>query len=45
VNGEPRKIRLIMELRRHGIGDTAVLSAIERIAREAFVPTPFAVKR
>lgn len=41
MNGEPRKIRLIMELRRQGIGDTAVLSAIERIPREAFVPAAF----
>jgi len=32
-----RKIRLIMNLRRAGITDTAVLAAIERIPREAFV--------
>jgi protein-L-isoaspartate(D-aspartate) O-methyltransferase len=38
---EARKIRLVMELRRAGIADTAVLSAIERIPREAFVPEPF----
>ncbi len=36
-----RKIRLIMELRRHGITDTTVLSALERIPREAFVPAAF----
>lgn len=36
-----RKIRLIMELRRAGIADTHVLSAIERIPREAFVPEAF----
>lgn len=36
-----RKIRLIMHLRRSGITDTAVLDAIERIPREAFVPRPF----
>ncbi len=36
-----RKIRLIMQLRRIGIADTAVLSAIERIPREAFVPESF----
>ncbi len=36
-----RKIRLLMELRRNGISDTAVLRAIERIPREAFVPPPF----
>ena len=36
-----RKIRLIMQLRRAGIADTNVLSAIERIPREAFVPASF----
>lgn len=36
-----RKIRLVMQLRRAGIGDTAVLSAIERIPRETFVPPLF----
>ena len=36
-----RKIRLVMQLRRAGISDTAVLSAIERIPREAFVPASF----
>ncbi len=36
-----RKIRLIMQLRRAGIADTVVLSAIERIPREAFVPESF----
>ncbi len=36
-----RKIRLLMELRRNGITDTAVLRAIEQIPREAFVPAPF----
>jgi protein-L-isoaspartate(D-aspartate) O-methyltransferase len=36
-----RKIRLVMQLRSAGIADTAVLSAIERIPREAFVPTNF----
>jgi protein-L-isoaspartate(D-aspartate) O-methyltransferase len=30
-----------MELRRSGIGDTRVLSAIERVPREAFVPPTF----
>ena len=33
-----RKIRLVMQLRSAGISDTDVLSAIERIPREAFVP-------
>ena len=36
-----RKIRLIMELRRAGIADTDVLSAIERIPRESFTPDSF----
>lgn len=36
-----RKIRLVMQLRRSGIADTGVLSAIERIPREAFVPESF----
>ncbi len=36
-----RKIRLIMQLRGAGIADTNVLSAIERVPREAFVPASF----
>lgn len=36
-----RKIRLIMQLRSAGIADTEVLSAIERVPREAFVPENF----
>ena len=36
-----RKIRLVMQLRSAGIADTGVLSAIERIPREAFVPPNF----
>lgn len=36
-----RKIRLIMQLRKAGITDTAVLGAIERIPREAFIPPMF----
>lgn len=35
------KIRLIMELRRLGIGDTRVLSAIELVPREQFVAASF----
>lgn len=38
---EPRIIRLIMELRRLGVHDQRVLSAIEKVPRENFVPTPF----
>ena len=33
-----KRIRLIMELRRKGITDTAVLGAMERTPREVFVP-------
>ncbi|HEY1719639.1 MAG TPA: protein-L-isoaspartate(D-aspartate) O-methyltransferase [Magnetospirillaceae bacterium] len=36
-----RKIRLLMELRREGITDTRVLSAIERVPREQFIPDTF----
>ncbi len=36
-----RKIRMVMELRRGGVTDTRVLSAIERIPREIFVPETF----
>jgi protein-L-isoaspartate(D-aspartate) O-methyltransferase len=38
VSLEEDRIALIMELRREGIFDTRVLSAIERVPREAFVP-------
>ena len=37
---EPR-IRLVMELRRLGIKDLSVLSAMERVPRDEFVPAPF----
>jgi protein-L-isoaspartate(D-aspartate) O-methyltransferase len=37
----PRKLRLIMELRRAGIGDARVLGAIERTPRELFVTDAF----
>jgi protein-L-isoaspartate(D-aspartate) O-methyltransferase len=37
-----RKIRLIMKLRKAGITDSAVLGAIERVPREAFIPPTFA---
>ena len=36
-----RKIRLILELRELGISDTRVLSAIEKIPREIFIPENF----
>ncbi len=41
MSDEPRKIRLIMELRQQGISDTRVLSALERIPREQFVQESF----
>ncbi len=42
MNEDYRKIQLIMALRNQGIRDTRVLSAIERIPRELFVPPAFA---
>jgi protein-L-isoaspartate(D-aspartate) O-methyltransferase len=36
-----KKIRLILELRRAGITDTAILSAFESVPRELFVPGAF----
>jgi len=36
-----RKIRLILELRESGINDSNVLSAIEKIPREKFIPENF----
>jgi len=36
-----QKIRLIMELRRQGISNTSVLSAMERVPREEFIPPTF----
>ncbi len=38
---EATKIRLVMELRQQGITDATVLSAIERVPRELFVPPSF----
>ena len=37
----PKKLRLLMELRRAGIGDVRVLGAIEMTPREKFVPPSF----
>src|SRR5437879_4268265 len=37
----PKKLRLLMELRRAGIGDARVLGAIEKTPRERFVPPAF----
>src|SRR5262245_47810231 len=36
-----KKLRLLMELRRAGIGDARVLGAIEKTPREKFVPPSF----
>ena len=36
-----KKLRLLMELRRAGIGDARVLGAIEKTPREKFVPDSF----
>ncbi|HAU29354.1 MAG TPA: protein-L-isoaspartate O-methyltransferase [Rhodospirillaceae bacterium] len=44
MNFDARKIRLIMHLRKSGIVDTNVLSAIERVPREVFVPEEFSDK-
>jgi protein-L-isoaspartate(D-aspartate) O-methyltransferase len=41
LNGDIRKIRLLMELRKQGVSDIAVLSAMERVPRELFVPEAF----
>jgi protein-L-isoaspartate(D-aspartate) O-methyltransferase len=41
VSIEARKIRLVMQLRRAGVTDTAVLGIIERVPREAFLPAAF----
>jgi len=38
---DPRPIELVMELRRQGITDAKVLSALERTPRELFVAEPF----
>ena len=38
----PKKLRLLMELRRGGIADSRILSALEKTPREAFVPAAFA---
>ncbi len=41
MKDQSRKIRLIMELRRQGVADARVLSALERVPREAFVLEAF----
>lgn len=41
MSTEARKIRLLMQLRRAGVGDTKTLAAIETIPRDAFTPPSF----
>jgi protein-L-isoaspartate(D-aspartate) O-methyltransferase len=41
VSSDSRKIRLILELRRHGVTDTKICAVIERLPRELFVPEAF----
>lgn len=41
MNDAARAIRLLMNLRRNGVTDTNVLSVIERVPREYFVPQNF----
>jgi hypothetical protein len=36
-----KRLRLLIELRRAGIGDVGVLGAIEKTPREIFVPPAF----
>ena len=38
MNVESRHIRMVMELRRAGVADPQVLSAMERVERARFVP-------
>lgn len=42
MNEDTRKIRLLMELRQAGIGDSRVLAALERVPRDRFVDPAFA---
>lgn len=41
MSSDSRKIRLILELRRHGVTDTKICAVIERLPRELFVPDTF----
>lgn len=41
MNPDSRKIRLILALRRNGVTDTRVLSAMEQIPRDMFIPETF----
>ena len=44
IDGDPRKIELLMKLRSQGVRDVRVLEAIEKIPRELFVPETFALE-
>ena len=44
MTADPRKAKLLMELRSGGVGDRRVLAAIEKVPRDKFVPPAFAAK-
>jgi protein-L-isoaspartate(D-aspartate) O-methyltransferase len=44
IDGDPRKIELLMKLRNQGVRDVRVLEAIEKIPRELFLPETFALE-
>jgi protein-L-isoaspartate(D-aspartate) O-methyltransferase len=44
MDGDPRKIELLMKLRSQGVRDVRVLEAIEKIPRELFLPETFALE-
>jgi protein-L-isoaspartate(D-aspartate) O-methyltransferase len=44
IDGDPRKIELLMKLRSQGVRDVRVLEAIEKIPRELFLPETFALE-
>jgi protein-L-isoaspartate(D-aspartate) O-methyltransferase len=44
IDGDPRKIELLMKLRSQGVRDVRVLEAVEKIPRELFLPETFALE-
>jgi protein-L-isoaspartate(D-aspartate) O-methyltransferase len=44
LDHDPRKIRLVMDLRSRGISDVRVLAAIEQVPREIFLSGPMAAR-
>jgi protein-L-isoaspartate(D-aspartate) O-methyltransferase len=44
IDGDPRKIELLMKLRSQGVRDVRVLEAIEKIPRELFLPETFTLE-